>query len=212
MENNILSLDNRRLYSAKNYSPHETVNCIVRPLNDPTTNDMKDFGIDLLEMIWVDNEQVLHRLTLRATTIEGVMMIRCVTQDSSFPVLGQLQPNPSRGQRTYDPLAWKINPASIQYSPTTDDFQDSFLAADRILVCVKITVNVYHQRDDLRQIIQDRPDLFQLVRYERSTQNVTLRARGEMKDDTWDDWDELLATLSEAESNVRERIRSCIFQ
>ncbi len=206
-----LSLDNRRLYSAKNYSPHETVNCIVRPLNAPTTNEMKDFGIDLLEMIWVDHGQVLHRLTLRAVTIEGVMIIRCLTQDSSFPVLGQLRPDPSRGQRTYDPLTWRINPGSIHCAPTTDDFQDSFLAADRILVCVKITVNLYHERNDLRRIIQDRPDLFQLVRYERSTHIVTLRARGEKKDDTWDDWDELLATLSEAESNVRNEYEVAFF-
>jgi len=157
--------------------------------------------MDLLEMIWVDHEQFLHRLTLRATTIEGVMMIRCVTQDSSFPVLGHLQP-PSRGQRLYDPTTCKIVPAKLEYYLVKDDFLNSFRAADRILVCVRMTVNVYHGRDDLRQIIADRPNLFQLVRYERSAQPVTLLARDEKKDGAWDDWDELLATLSEAESDV----------
>jgi hypothetical protein len=84
-----LSLDNRRLYSTKNFSLNETVNCIVRQMHDAPTELMRDCGIDLLEMIWVDGQQVLHRLTLRATTIEGVMMIRCATQDTSFPILGQ---------------------------------------------------------------------------------------------------------------------------
>eukprot|EP00981_Chlorochromonas_danica_P011281 scaffold3838_cov183-Ochromonas_danica.AAC.2 len=102
-----------------------------------------------------------------------------------------LQSNPSRGQRTFDPLTWKINQASIQYSPITDDCQDSFLAADRILVCVKITVNVYHQ------LIQDLPGPFRFLRYERCTRNVALLAYSEKKDDIWDDWDQLPATMSE---------------
>jgi hypothetical protein len=123
-----------------------------------------------------------------------------------------LHPDSSRGPRTYDPETWKVHPANIQYSPAGDDFQESFLAADRILVCVKIPVNVYHLRNDLRQIILDRPGLFQLVRYERSTQNFTLRARGEKKDDMWDDWDELLATLSEAESTVRDEYEVAFFK
>lgn len=170
---------------------------------------MKDYGIDLLEMMWVDYHNALHRLTLRATTMEGVMMIRCATQDSSFPILGQLQPDPSRGPRTYDSAMWKINPASIQFTPTNDNYLESFLVAERIFVCVKMTVNVYHQRDDLRQIIQHRPDLFQMVRYERSSQGFFLQARGEKKADNWD---ALLAALSEAEFNVRDEYEDAFFQ
>jgi hypothetical protein len=125
VDHQYLSLDSRRLYCAKSFSPNETVNCIVYQLRDPPTDAMKDFGIDMLELIWID-DGFLHRLTLRATTIEGVMAIRCVTQDSSFPVLGQLQ-DPSIGRRTYDQFTWKIVPARPNCSPTNDDFHESFL-------------------------------------------------------------------------------------
>lgn len=48
---------------------------------------------------------------------------------------------------------------------------------------------------DLRQTILERPDLFELVRYEQSIQSFRLQARGEKKDDAWDDWDELLKSF-----------------
>jgi hypothetical protein len=74
-----------------------------------------------------------------------------------------------------------------------------------------ITVNVYHQRDDLRQIVRDRPELFELMRYERTAQTIRMVARGEKKDDSWDDWDELFAALSEAESSVRDEYEVAYF-
>jgi hypothetical protein len=54
VDGEFLSLDNRRLYSTKNFSPNDTANWVVHQLNDPPTELMKDYSLDLLEMIWVD--------------------------------------------------------------------------------------------------------------------------------------------------------------
>jgi hypothetical protein len=207
-----LSLDNRRLYSAKKNSLYDTLNCIVYQLDDSPSDLMIDKGIDFLQVVWVDNQQILHQLTLRALTIEGVMMIRCATQDSSFPILGHLQPDPSRGPRTYDPETFKIIPNKPKFSPTTDPYIESFRAADRIFIRIKININQYHRRDDLREVILERPELFQLETYERSDCIITLRARGENKSDTWDDWDDLLVALSEEESNDRDEYEFEFFE
>lgn len=205
-----ISIDNRRLFSTKKYSLHETVTCFVHQSHDPPTDLMKDHSMDLLELVWEDGQHLLHRLTLRAATIEGVMIIRCASQDSSFPFFGQLQPDPLRGPRTFDSASWKIKPASAQASPKCDDFIESFLAADGIFVRVMIPFNVYHRRDDLRQLIQDRPDLFRMVGYECSNHQITLQSRDEKKDDMWP-WDDLFAALAEAEANSRAEYEAVFF-
>lgn len=201
-----LSLDNRRLYSAKKHSLNETVSCIVHQLSDPPTELMQDHGLDCLEILWADKTtNSLRRLSLRANTIEGVMMIRCVTQNTSFPILGRLDPAPLVGERIYDPVIWKKSPASIGFAQLNDDYLENMQAAEMILVCVKPNFNIYHRRDDLRDVLISRPELFQLIRYERSTGPVMMKTRGENKPDTWDDdWDDLLCGLSEAESLDRD--------
>lgn len=203
-----LSLHNRRLYSAKTYSPNITVSCIVHQF---PTELMRDHCLDLLEVLWADSENSLKRLSLRANTIEGVMMIRCVTQNTSFPILGRLEPAPSLGARIYDPEIWKKRPASINFAQSKDNYLESVVAAAMILVCIKITVNVYHRRDDLREVLLN-PELFQAVNYERSTDAFTLRARGEKKTDTWDDWDDLFSGLSEAEAAGRDEYEIAFFE
>jgi hypothetical protein len=154
---------------------------------------------------------MLHRLTLRGATVDGVMMIHCATQDSTFPVLGQLEPHPSHEQRIYDPTMWKIYPARPTFSSTDDGFLESLTAADTVLICVQQTINVYHQRNDLRQIVLDRPDLFDTVRYERSNGISTLKSRVERIPDISDNWDELLAALSETESAVHAEYETTFF-
>jgi hypothetical protein len=189
-----VSLDNRRLYSAKNYSDFETVHCVVYQLAGTPADLMRDHGLDRLEIVWVDEANLLNRLSLLANTIEGVVMIRCATQDSTFPILGRLQPDPNRGPRTFDPQTWRIRPANLHFAVCVDPHEESLGAANI----------VYHQRNDLRDIILGRPDLFAVERYERCSLNFTLQARSEKDSDVWDDWDELLTGLSEAESRTRD--------
>jgi hypothetical protein len=206
-----LSLDNRRLYSAKNYSLNRTVQCFVHQLDEPPADLLMDYGFDILEVLCVDNKGLLNRLTVRANTIEGVMMIRCVTQDSTFPTHGRLE-RPQPGSRHYDAETWKIAPPNLQFAATNDDYMESLQASDRILVCVKRSINVYHERNDLRQIMVDRPELFQMLRNERSTVQFTLISSGKKKSDSWDNWDELLAVLAEAESNVQDEYELAFFE
>ena len=60
-------------------------------------------------------------------------------------------------------------------------------------------INIFHQRNDFRQLILDHQLLFDVVKYERCTEGWSLVARGEKDPVVWDDWDDLLATASEAE-------------
>jgi len=54
-----VSLDNRRLYSART-ALNRTVKCKVYNADEPVTSIMQDHGLDLLTVIW-SNENILHR-------------------------------------------------------------------------------------------------------------------------------------------------------
>ena len=60
VDGEFVSLDNRRLYSAKNYSPFETVRCVVYQLADAPTDLMRDHGLDRLEIVWVDEAYLAY--------------------------------------------------------------------------------------------------------------------------------------------------------
>lgn len=198
-----LSLDNRRLFSAKNYSRQETVQCVVYQLAGAPTELMRDHGLDQLEIIWIDEQNRLNRLCLRAITTQGVMTIRCATQDSSFSILGQLE-DPSVGSRIYDSHLAKIVPPDIKFAVVDDKYQESLRAATTVYVRIISGRNVYHKRDDLCNLILSGDDIFRVERYERCNLDFTLKARGAREPDVWDDWDELLVSLFEAESCARD--------
>ena len=63
---------------------------------------------------------------------------------------------------------------------------------------------------NVRDIILGRLGLFAVVRYEGCV-NFTLKAWGEKDPDVWDDWDELLAGVSEAESRARDEYEGEFF-
>jgi hypothetical protein len=210
-DGHFLSLDNRRLYSAQNYSSHPTVPCVVHQSTDPPTDLMADHGLDQWEVLWVDDQGQLNRLALRANIIEGVMMIQCAAQDSTFPLSGRQDP-PRLGPRQFDAQTWKIVPPGLHFTPTADDCMESLQAAARIFVCVRVRFNAFHLRNDLRQILVDRPDIFRVERYERSPPPFTLEARGGKKSGLWDGWDDLLAALAETEFLVHESYEEAFFR
>lgn len=199
-----LSLDNRRLFSAKKYSPNLTTPCIVYQSSDMPTDLMVDCGIDQLQLIWRDNSGLpqLHRLKFQANTIAGVLMIRCATQDSAFPLAGQLQSDSALDKRAFDPKLYKIEPAKDCFQECTDSHQESFQTATEVFIRIDNSHNSYHERTDLRDFIVNNPNHFEILKYERCTAN--LKARGENNNNIWDDWDELLLSISEAESCTRD--------
>jgi len=192
-----VSSDSIRLYSARIYGLNPTVKCKVYNAHEPVTSIMQDHGLDLLTVIW-SNENILHRLSLRANTIEAVIIIRCAVQNTNFPFLGSDIPPRVSHQRIYDDITKKIVPASVQFIESQENYLDYLENVEEIYVRPVPNVNIYHQRNDLVRLILDRPDLFNLMRYDRCM-GFTLRARGEKDPDVWDNWDDLLATASEAE-------------
>ena len=207
-----LSLDNRRLFSSKQYSPHLTTQCLVYQMNDEPTELMADYEIDKLELLWRDGSGLpqLHHLIIRANTMAGVVTIRCATQDSTFPLDGQGQPHPALGQRTYDADLYKIKPAKYRWNQCPDPHQESFQAAPEIFIRVVSNLNLYHQRSDLRDHIVNHLNDFEVLKYERC--NAELKARGHKNDNIWDDWDELLLHISQVESCTRDEYEEELFK
>jgi len=135
---------------------------------------------------------------VRANSIEAVIIIHCAAQNSTFPFLGSHIPPRVSHQRIYDNITQKIVPASVQFDESQENYLNCLTNVEEIYVRPVPDFNIYHQRNDLVRLILDRPDLFNLMRYERCMR-FTLKARGEKDPDVWDDWDDLLATASEAE-------------
>jgi len=192
-----ISLDNSRLYSARTYGLNPTVTCKVYNAHESVTPIMQDHGLDLLTVIWT-SENSLHRLSLRANTIEAVVIIRCASQNSVFPFLGSVIPPRISPQRIYDDITKKIVPACIPFVDSQENYLDCLENVEKIYVRPVPEVNIYHQRNDLGRLIVHRPDLFNLVRHEQC-KSFILKARGDKDPDVWDDWDDLLAIASEAE-------------
>ena len=120
---NYISFDNRRLYSAKKYSPNTTMRCIVYNVNDIVTTLMQDYGLDSLTVMW-SSENILHRLQLTANTIEAVFIIRCASQNSYFSFSGTaIDPHLSH-QRIYDHNTIKIYPPSAHFAVSQEDYSE----------------------------------------------------------------------------------------
>jgi hypothetical protein len=135
----------------------------------------------------------------------------CATQNSTFSQAGQLHPDPHRGSRPYDPQSFKIVPATTRFENSDDGSLESLNQALHVLVRVNLQINVYHERNDLRDIIVSPTSPFEKVRYEKSTGMDTLRARGETQPDS-NGWNDLLAVLSETESTIRDEYEPAYFE
>ena len=191
-----ISLNNRR---AIKYSPNQLVKCIVYNAQDPVSSKMQDHGLDLATVIYFSGNE-LYRLSLRAKTIEAVIIIRCASQNSDFPLDGKGATPIVSYQRIYDNAIMKLTPASAQFiALPVGDYADSLRTSSEMYIRPVSDINIYHQRNDFRQLILDHPLLFDVMRYERCTEGWSLVARGEKDPVVWDDWDGLLATASEAE-------------
>ena len=89
-------------------------------------------------------------------------------------------------------------PASVEFVESQANYLHCLENFEEIYVRPVSDFSVYHQRNDLGWLILERQNLYTLMKYERCT-GFTLKARGEKDPDVWDDWDNLLATASEAE-------------
>ncbi len=192
-----VSLDNKKLYSAKNYSPNQSVKCVVYNAQDPVTSLMEDHGLDLLTVIWCSGNE-LHRLSLRAKTVEAVFIIRCASQNSDFPFHGSYDAPHVSHQRIYSNITKKVTPANSQFIAfDNENYTESLQTSEELLIQPMLGINIYHQRNDFCQLKLEL--LFDVVKYEHCSMGWTLKARGEKDPDVWDDWDDLLAFASEAE-------------
>ena len=207
---NYISFDNRRLFSAKKYNPNTTMRCIVYNANDIVTTLMQDNGLDLLTVIW-SSENILHCLQLRANTIEAVFVIRCASQNSHFPFSGTAIDPQLSHQRIYDHNTIKIYPAS-RFMVSQEDYTDCLRNSTEIYIRVVPGMNIFHKRNDLGELILNRPDLYTVLSYEQCTESFTLRARSQKDSDVWDDWDDFLAHASEAEGDREESYLMELFE
>lgn len=193
-----ISLDNRRLYSVRQYSSHDTINCFVHNPDSAVTDAMVDHGIDILKLIWQDGE-IIHRLLLRTTTIQGVFIIRCAGQNSVFSLDGRhTDPVVLSGRERIDGQI-KLSPYDKPrfFIQCTENITDSLEAAEIVYMQRAHNVNLFHPRTDLKRLIID-TNIFELELYERGT-NIQLIARGEKNED---DWDDLNAAVFNAENEI----------
>lgn len=140
-------LHNQRLKAAKDKGM--PIQCKVYELDDPVPSHIDG----TMTVVWQD--RVLHRLTLRAQTMAGVMISRCASVHNTFSKNGE-------------------------HSPIHTDF-----ATKKILLCLGAEFTlcvfegvtaplyiqsgaIYHERKDLEAVIFG-SDLFQCERYERCT-------------------------------------------
>lgn len=195
-----LSLENYRFFCPRKPSPSLTTQYIVYQMGDAPTDLMIDFGMDEFQLIWRDNSGLpqLHRLIFQAKTMAAVLMIRCATQNSTFPLEGQFLPDLALGKRVFDPDLYKISPAKYRFQEYADSHQERFQTATEIFIRINNSHNVYHKRTDLRDYIVNNPLHFETLKCERCS--AELKARGQKYDNIWDDWDGLLASVSDAES------------
>jgi hypothetical protein len=203
-QNSYVSFDNRRLYSAKNYSGNPSIDCIVYNFDSPVTAEIQDHENDVFTLIWTSGN-ILYRLKLTARTMEGVWIIRCASQDSSFPLNGTIN-NPTLGPRSYNISVIKIDPAPaklIFHELDVANYNTSLHSTTDLFIQPVSTVNLFHKRNDMKQLIFNRPELFAVDKYEQC-EVFKLKARGEKALNVWDNWDDLFALASERESNIED--------
>ena len=164
--------------------------CVVYRADEPVPEHMQDHGLNLLKMIRSSENNILHRLSFRAKTIEAVIIIRCAKQNSAFPFLGcDIAPLVS-SKRIYDDSAVKISPPLAQFVESQDNYLECLKNnSGDIYVRPVSDINMYHKRNDLGRIILDRPDLFALINYERCMMDFTFEGQSKKDLDVCDEWD-----------------------
>lgn len=197
-EEEYISLDNRRLYSTKKYCNNDNMNCIVYNCDDALTKRMVNYGKDILTILW-QTDDVTHKLTLRAMTVEGVFIIRCAGQNSKFSLSGSLD-SPFLGARQASKDQIMLEPFNTIFTATDEDHKESLKQASTVYIQPVHRTNLFHIRPDLAKLIIE-TNLFEAIRYERGT-NIKLVAHGQRETDSWDDWDDLNAAAFEAENEI----------
>lgn len=162
-----VTLDNRRLYSAKKHSNTEAIKCYIYGNNEDPPDLMANHGMDVLQMVWGDTQKI-HQLTIRAKTMEAMVVILCSRQNSLFSLHGQLEP-PELGNRQFDGDVRKFSNGRVIFDNSDDDYQDSLRTATEVYVRIQSPINVFHKRPDLRSLVLNRDDLFEVERYECTT-------------------------------------------
>lgn len=199
-----LSFDNRRLYSSKKHNTNSYISCIL-------CNKIPEYRIEsdsnIFTVYWEsqsENHKILHKLTLKALTMEALCIIRCASQSTSFPLTGTFD-EPLLGDRKelskYCEQV-KLNPYK-KFETSTDDFHTSFQNASKIYIRMDNHVNLAHPRNDLRDYILNHQELFELDDYGKSS-TIQLKARGDKSDDQWDDWDKLYMAVCENQDEMEE--------
>ena len=156
-----VSLDNRRLYARKNMS----TKCIVYYLDDPVPSHMQDHEMNKLTLLWCTqlNGKQLHRLTLEANTMQGVIIIRCASQNPTFSKNGEDESPYLSASLTRTHESKKV----IDEQFVKSDDYSSFMTADQIFIRPIQGINKYHERTDLQHVVMTRSDLFSFVKYEQ---------------------------------------------
>jgi len=159
-----VSLDNRRLYARQN----AITKCIVYGLDDPVPCHMQD--MNTLTLLWctISGETQLHRLTLEANTMQGVVIIRCASQNPTFSKNGENEAPYISAVLTRTHESVKVMNERFVRS---DDYS-SFMTADKIFIRPIQGVNKYHERTDLHHVVVTRSDLFSFVKYERCNSDL----------------------------------------
>jgi len=127
---------------------------------------MRDYSHDRLEVVWMDEEKIGHRLQLVAKTMEGVALIYCATRNSTFPLDGPWRRPVGDGTRTFDPHLWRLRPLAAGVFASIDLADAAAaMAAAELYVRIHLSTNAYHMRNDLRSRLDDH--LFYVYSYER---------------------------------------------
>lgn len=152
-------LDNQRLYADK-MNNKKTIKCNVYELTDSVSYSI-DNDMDKLIVVWV-SYNTLHRLYLKANTMEGVMIAQCVRQNTHFSKNGEKN-NPSINTiRSFDKNSKQI--FNVEFVDKNDI---NFFEKIELYVQADPKINIYHERSDLQHVILTRRDIFKFEKYEQ---------------------------------------------
>jgi hypothetical protein len=179
-----LSMDNRRLFSARNYGGDDAMTeCIVYDPRNAVTPLMTDYGRDILLVGWLQHE-TFHRVTVRAKNLRAVFLIGCCQQSSSFP-LGGTHTTPALGRKPYDINQFMLNGPITYINGFTicqEECRASLFGDTVVYVSPRTDINMLHSRADMPRYILN-AELFEVMEHHTASHiQPQLRARANIDD------------------------------
>lgn len=211
-DESFISIDNRRLYSARKYGPSTfdiTVGSRKHDFNELLPQERLNINALKRTFAWngVHNDQIgIYELVLQPKTWGMTALFRTSTQDPSFPICGRVMPLPIVGETECFPyyvIGITGSPIGVEYTLAKEMLIEAWKEGDAL---ISFNGDMFVKRESIKDYVDIMFNHCNVMSFNfRPGQPLVLRAKGEHKEQHIDEDRELYGNLCQSLSDFEDK-------